>query len=71
MFEMLHIFFTFSIVRASGFFSRHQGVGGLYKGMEAKLFQTVLTAALMFVAYEKIAAVTFRLMGLQAPPPKH
>lgn len=49
---------------------RHQGVGALYKGMEAKLFQTVLTAALMFVAYEKIAAVIFRLMGLQAPPPK-
>ncbi|KAK7112767.1 peroxisomal membrane protein PMP34-like isoform X1 [Littorina saxatilis] len=49
---------------------KHQGVGALYKGMEAKLFQTVLTAALMFVAYEKIAAVIFRLMGLQAPPHK-
>ncbi|KAL8576629.1 hypothetical protein ACOMHN_025104 [Nucella lapillus] len=49
---------------------RHQGVGALYKGMEAKLFQTVLTAALMFVAYEKISGVIFRLMGLQAPPPK-
>ena len=46
-------------------------MGALYKGMEAKLFQTVLTAALMFVAYEKIAAIIFRLMGLQAPPSKH
>lgn len=39
------------------------GVKGLYKGMEAKLIQTVLTAALMFMVYEKLAAVTFRLMG--------
>lgn len=40
------------------------GVLGLYKGLEAKLLQTVLTAALMFVVYEKITAVTFRIMGL-------
>ncbi|KAL4239788.1 hypothetical protein ACF0H5_000591 [Mactra antiquata] len=44
---------------------RQSGVLGLYKGMEAKLLQTVLTAALMFVVYEKIAAVTFRLFGLE------
>ncbi|MEQ2310037.1 hypothetical protein AMECASPLE_004696 [Ameca splendens] len=37
---------------------------GLYKGLEAKLLQTVLTAALMFVVYEKITAATFRVMGL-------
>lgn len=43
---------------------RLNGVKGLYKGMEAKLLQTVLTAALMFLTYEKIAAVIFRLMGL-------
>lgn len=49
---------------------RHQGLGALYKGMEAKLLQTVLTAALMFVAYEKIAAFTFKVMGLQTPAPK-
>uniref|UniRef100_W5MN81 Solute carrier family 25 member 17 n=1 Tax=Lepisosteus oculatus TaxID=7918 RepID=W5MN81_LEPOC len=41
-----------------------QGVAGLYKGLEAKLLQTVLTAALMFVVYEKITAVTFKVMGL-------
>jgi len=33
--------------------------------MEAKLLQTVLTAALMFMVYEKIAALTFRVMGLE------
>uniref|UniRef100_A0A3B4YG47 Solute carrier family 25 member 17 n=1 Tax=Seriola lalandi dorsalis TaxID=1841481 RepID=A0A3B4YG47_SERLL len=32
--------------------------------LEAKLLQTVLTAALMFVVYEKITAATFRVMGL-------
>ncbi|KAG9264385.1 peroxisomal membrane protein PMP34 [Astyanax mexicanus] len=43
---------------------KRNGVIGLYKGLEAKLLQTVLTAALMFVVYEKIAAVTFRMMGI-------
>ncbi|KAK1799427.1 hypothetical protein P4O66_007663 [Electrophorus voltai] len=43
---------------------KRNGVLGLYKGLEAKLLQTVLTAALMFVVYEKIAAATFKLMGL-------
>lgn len=33
--------------------------------MEAKLLQTVLTAALMFMIYEKIAAFTFRVMGVE------
>lgn len=32
-----------------------KGIKGLYCGLEAKLWQTVLTAALMFMAYEKIA----------------
>ncbi|XP_075880309.1 peroxisomal membrane protein PMP34 [Nelusetta ayraudi] len=44
---------------------RKYGVVGLYKGLEAKLLQTVLTAALMFVVYEKITGATFRVMGLQ------
>lgn len=43
---------------------KKHGALGLYKGLEAKLLQTVLTAALMFVVYEKIAAVTFRIMGM-------
>ncbi|XP_037113170.1 peroxisomal membrane protein PMP34 isoform X2 [Syngnathus acus] len=43
---------------------RKRGLLGLYKGLEAKLLQTVLTAALMFVVYEKITAATFKMMGL-------
>ncbi|GFR87862.1 peroxisomal membrane protein PMP34-like [Elysia marginata] len=42
-----------------------KGVGFLYKGMEAKLLQTVLTAALMFAIYEKIANFIFKTMGLR------
>lgn len=38
---------------------------GLFKGLEAKLLQTVLTAALMFLLYEKIVSCTFTVMGLR------
>ena len=44
---------------------RTRGIGFLYKGMEAKLLQTVLTAALMFAIYEKIANFIFKAMGLR------
>lgn len=43
-------------------FHRRYGFWGLFKGLEAKLLQTVLTAALMFVCYEKIAAIVFAVM---------
>lgn len=43
---------------------RKSGVLGLFKGLEAKLLQTVLTAALMFLLYEKIASFTFKVMGM-------
>ncbi|XP_041830881.1 peroxisomal membrane protein PMP34 isoform X2 [Melanotaenia boesemani] len=43
---------------------KKHGFLGLYKGLEAKLLQTVLTAALMFVVYEKITSATFKVMGL-------
>lgn len=43
---------------------RH-GLKGLFKGMESKILQTVMTSALMFVVYEKIAAFVFRLMGVK------
>ncbi|XP_054890935.1 peroxisomal membrane protein PMP34 [Poeciliopsis prolifica] len=46
--------------------ARKHGVLGLFKGLEAKLLQTVLTAALMFLLYEKIASSTFRVMGLNS-----
>ncbi|XP_064618597.1 peroxisomal membrane protein PMP34-like [Lineus longissimus] len=42
---------------------RKNGILGLFKGLEAKLLQTVLTAALMFLCYEKIAAFIFKIMG--------
>ncbi|XP_017754402.1 PREDICTED: peroxisomal membrane protein PMP34 [Eufriesea mexicana] len=41
---------------------KKQGIAGLYKGMEAKLLQTVLTVGLMFLTYEKIARFVFRLL---------
>ncbi|XP_055843641.1 peroxisomal membrane protein PMP34 [Episyrphus balteatus] len=34
---------------------RQQGAKGLFRGLEAKILQTVLTAALMFSIYEKVA----------------
>ncbi|XP_072127944.1 peroxisomal membrane protein PMP34-like isoform X2 [Mobula birostris] len=43
---------------------KRQGFWGLYKGLEAKLLQTVLTSALMFLVYEKIAGFIFRIMGV-------
>ena len=46
---------------------RTRGLLGLYKGLETKLTQTVLMAALMFLTYEKIAAVVFKLMRAQMP----
>ncbi|XP_077395905.1 peroxisomal membrane protein PMP34 [Festucalex cinctus] len=45
---------------------RKFGLLGLFKGLEAKLLQTVLTAALMFLLYEKISSCTFRVMGLSS-----
>jgi solute carrier family 25 (peroxisomal adenine nucleotide transporter), member 17 len=39
-----------------------QGAKGLYRGLEAKLLQTVLTAALMFMVYEKIAKTVTTLL---------
>lgn len=38
------------------------GIKGLFRGLEAKLFQTVLTAALMFTVYEKIARFVTSLL---------
>ncbi|XP_075038893.1 peroxisomal membrane protein PMP34 [Mixophyes fleayi] len=44
---------------------RRLGFVGLYKGLEAKLLQTVMTAALMFLVYEKLSSLIFRLMWLK------
>lgn len=55
-----------TIQRLLGNRARKFGILGLFKGLEAKLLQTVLTAALMFLLYEKIASCTFRVMGLSS-----
>eukprot|EP00118_Oscarella_pearsei_P003643 m.15161 g.15161 ORF g.15161 m.15161 type:complete len:311 (+) comp26224_c0_seq2:66-998(+) len=47
---------------------RIQGFRGLYKGIQVKLLQTVLTAALMFVVYEKIAAFIFTILRARTVP---
>lgn len=41
---------------------KRNGPAALFRGLEAKLFQTVLTAALMFMTYEKIARFVFMLL---------
>lgn len=41
---------------------KQKGPAALFSGLEAKLLQTVLTAALMFVTYEKIARFVFVLL---------
>ena len=42
----------YALLKRNGFFS-------LFSGLEAKLYQTVLTAALMFMTYEKIFRFVF------------
>jgi len=39
------------------------GIMALYRGMESKLIQTVLTSALMLATYEHIVSVIFLLVG--------
>jgi len=63
---LLHICKTVSLL----LFYRSNGWLGLYKGLEAKLTQTVAMAALMFLTYEKIAALVFRLMRQKYKHPK-
>ncbi|TYZ64818.1 hypothetical protein PybrP1_004952 [[Pythium] brassicae (nom. inval.)] len=41
---------------------REQGVAGYFAGLEAKLLQTVLTAAISLVTYEKLFALILALM---------
>mmetsp|Transcript_9487 Transcript_9487/g.16617 ORF Transcript_9487/g.16617 Transcript_9487/m.16617 type:complete len:323 (+) Transcript_9487:54-1022(+) len=40
-----------------------QGVKGVFKGMEAKLWQTVLTAAFQFLTYEQVQKIVFKLLA--------
>ena len=43
--------------------SRNFGPYYLYKGIEAKLLQSIVTAGFMFLTYEKIMLAIFSLMG--------
>lgn len=43
---------------------RHEGWSSFYRGMNAKLSQTVLTAALMFAIYEKLVVLIVRFLRL-------
>ncbi|KDR11884.1 peroxisomal membrane protein PMP34 isoform X1 [Zootermopsis nevadensis] len=49
-------------IKLTVYILKKYGIIGLYKGMEAKLLQTILTAALMFAAYEKIANFVFKVL---------
>jgi len=42
---------------------RESGVRGLFRGVDSKLLQSVLAAGFMFLAYEKIAALVFAILG--------
>jgi len=50
------------IIRILVLLFKRGGLASVFKGLEAKLLQTVLTAALMFVLYEKIARFVFLIL---------
>ncbi|GIX74053.1 peroxisomal membrane protein PMP34 [Caerostris darwini] len=54
-------------IQVFAYIIRTSGVKGLYKGLEPKVLQTTLTAAFMFLCYEKIVAYVFYLMGVYHP----
>ncbi|GFQ99808.1 peroxisomal membrane protein PMP34 [Trichonephila clavata] len=56
-----------TMIQIFAYIIRTSGVKGLYKGLEPKLLQTTLTAAFMFLCYEKIVAYVFYLMGVYRP----
>lgn len=49
-------------VELAAYILRHHGIMGFFKGMEAKILQTILTAALMFMTYEQIVAIVFKML---------
>ncbi|GFS51178.1 transposable element Tcb1 transposase [Trichonephila clavipes] len=56
-----------TMIQIFAYIIRTSGMKGLYKGLEPKLLQTTLTAAFMFLCYEKIVAYVFYLMGVYRP----
>lgn len=51
-----------SSLELTSYILRKYGIKGLFKGMEAKVLQTIFTAALMFMTYEQIVAFVFKLL---------
>ncbi|KAJ1941664.1 hypothetical protein EC988_006700 [Linderina pennispora] len=43
---------------------KHEGIAGLYKGIESKLLQSVLTASLLFMSKEALFSYTIKLLLL-------
>lgn len=58
----LNHLFTIAAVDICINFCRSNGWSGFYKGIEAKLLQTILMAALMFTTYEHISRTVFKVM---------
>ena len=55
----------FSIVDQGSTIINRYGFVGLFRGLESKLLQTVLSAALMFCIYEELANVVFSVAGIE------
>jgi adenine nucleotide transporter 17 len=54
-----------SIVDQGSTIIKRDGLVGLFRGLESKLLQTVLSAALMFCIYEELANVVFSVAGVE------
>ena len=54
-----------SIVDQGSTIIKRDGFVGLFRGLESKLLQTVLSAALMFCIYEELAGIVFSVAGVE------
>ena len=46
----------FGIVDQAAAIAKREGVGGFFRGLEAKLLQTICNAGLMFLVYEELVS---------------
>lgn len=54
-----------SLVDQGSTIIKRYGMAGLFRGLESKLLQTVLSAALMFFIYEEMANFVFSIAGVE------
>mmetsp|Transcript_12416 Transcript_12416/g.35530 ORF Transcript_12416/g.35530 Transcript_12416/m.35530 type:complete len:308 (+) Transcript_12416:93-1016(+) len=54
-----------SIVDQASTIIKRDGLAGLFRGLESKLLQTILTSALMFCIYEELANIVFSVAGVE------